>query len=702
MQSIMSRRIGIMGTMEITDKDIQRVEKLLLPTGCEFDQERREVIKCLETKDIKACPGSSKTTTLIVKLMILAERMPFEDGRGICVLTHTNVAIDKIKEKLGSKSDILFSYPNHFGTFQSFVDKFLAIPAYKAKYCQSIIKIDDDRSSELIERYYNSHKYFKLRKFVEERFKWMDNPIDVLKKLRFRPVDFDIVKCLDGDLFIKEKKSDALKQTKEIKDSLLKKGYLFFDDAYSLALWYLDKYPELCKAFSYRFKYVFIDEMQDTDVHQEKIINMLFDETVVVQKFGDPHQSIYDISVKKEEVWKPGNYLVISESKRFGDEIAKRLRTICIEPNEELKGNSQVNSLIPHIIVFDDKAINNNNDKTINNKVIETFADLIHRYKLDERQDDKEKLVFKAVGWVGRDREKGEEHKLNLGSYFRDYKKIIRDYKKANFKNLKSYLRKQSPETVKKHGAKVYFDTLLNAFVKILYDSGVKNTSGNRETHFTPSTLLSYLKENKREKHDEFRTFLEKWFSTIQNSEWSYCFEVLQEIRKYVRETFAKIWENFEYEKVKEFMEDEETEIKDDQCKNNNFFRKTFEDTGTEVEIEVATIHSIKGENHKATLYLETYMGKGLGSSAKKLAYESQKIINFIIGKNNEIFEENRKKGYVYKALKMAYVGMSRPTHLLCLAMHKARIEGRLNELDGENNPNGWKIIDLTNNNIEV
>jgi hypothetical protein len=348
--------------------------------------------------------------------------------------------------------------------------------------------------------------------------------------------------------------------------------------------------------------------------------------------------------------------------------------------------------LTPHIIVFDDSTINN---------VIEEFAMLIHRNKLDKNRDDKEKLIFKAVGWVGKERKEDEKHKLNLGSYFGDYKKIIRDDKKVNFKNLKSYLRKHFSETVKKYGAKVFFDALLNAFVKILDDAGIKNTSGKRETRFTPSTLLSYLKENIEEKHDELREFLEKWILAMQKSEEPYCSEVLQSIRKYVRETFDKIWDNFEYENVKEFMEDEETGIKDDQCKNNNVFRKTFEDTGTEVAIEVATIHSVKGENHKATLYLETYMGESLGRSAEKLAYESQKIIDFIIGRNHEIFEEKRKKGYVYKALKMAYVGMSRPTHLLCLAMHKSRIGKYLQDLDVRYNPNGWEIVDLTNNKSE-
>ena len=60
--------------MKILDEDINNVERVLLPKGCVFDAERIEAIKCLQTKDIKACPGSGKTTVLIAKLMILAER----------------------------------------------------------------------------------------------------------------------------------------------------------------------------------------------------------------------------------------------------------------------------------------------------------------------------------------------------------------------------------------------------------------------------------------------------------------------------------------------------------------------------------------------------------------------------------------------------------------------------------------------------
>ena len=86
-------------TVEITEDDIAYAEKLLLPAGQSFDDERRAFIRCMESRDVIACPGSGKTTALLAKILILAKKMPFEDDRGICVLTHTNVAIDEITQQ---------------------------------------------------------------------------------------------------------------------------------------------------------------------------------------------------------------------------------------------------------------------------------------------------------------------------------------------------------------------------------------------------------------------------------------------------------------------------------------------------------------------------------------------------------------------------------------------------------------------------
>ena len=89
-----------MAELCISDAEIADVEKLLLPDGCHFAADAKEVIRCWHSTDVSACPGSGKTTVLLAKLKLLADRMPLEHGAGICVLSHTNVAVDEVKSKL--------------------------------------------------------------------------------------------------------------------------------------------------------------------------------------------------------------------------------------------------------------------------------------------------------------------------------------------------------------------------------------------------------------------------------------------------------------------------------------------------------------------------------------------------------------------------------------------------------------------------
>ena len=50
--------------LTITDQDIEYAEGILLPQGMSFDDERREFIRNFEKIDLKAVPGSGKTTAL--------------------------------------------------------------------------------------------------------------------------------------------------------------------------------------------------------------------------------------------------------------------------------------------------------------------------------------------------------------------------------------------------------------------------------------------------------------------------------------------------------------------------------------------------------------------------------------------------------------------------------------------------------------
>ena len=74
-------------------------------------------------------------------------------------------------------------------------------------------------------------------------------------------------------------------------------------------------------------------------------------------------------------------------------------------------------------------------------------------------------------------------------------------------------------------------------------------------------------------------------------------------------------------------------------------------------------------------MYLETFYQR---------KYESNRLLEQFKGNNF-----NSNGNYEKQSTKMAYVGLSRPTHLLCLAIHKDRFK----EDDFKDR---WEIIDIT------
>jgi hypothetical protein len=100
-----------------------------------------------------------------------------------------------------------------------------------------------------------------------------------------------------------------------------------------------------------------------------------------------------------------------------------------------------------------------------------------------------------------------------------------------------------------------------------------------------------------------------------------------------------------------------------------NVYKKSI--NGTEVIIPIDTVHGIKGETHTATLYLETkYYTNSIEYFYKELTDK----------KNMEESDSKRKK----QALKIAHVAFSRPTHLLCIAIHQEEYEKYCNNFSND------------------
>ena len=133
----------------VTDADIAKAEKYL---GVSFDETRRRILRSNDNFDVQACPGSGKTTLLVAKLAVLADRWPHA-RRGICVLSHTNVARQEIEKKLGGTpvGRRLLAYPHFVGTIHGFVNEFLALPLLRSEGYH-VRLIDNDACFDWVKR----------------------------------------------------------------------------------------------------------------------------------------------------------------------------------------------------------------------------------------------------------------------------------------------------------------------------------------------------------------------------------------------------------------------------------------------------------------------------------------------------------------------------------------------------------------------
>ncbi|MBD0851926.1 UvrD-helicase domain-containing protein [Maribacter arenosus] len=650
--------------MEITESDINRVEEIFFNGSGSFQDEKGErysFISCIDKSiDVEACPGSGKTTSLLAKLYLLSERMPFENGKGICVLTHTNVAIDEIKKKLGNKANRLFQYPNFFGTIQSFVDKYLAIPYYVGKNKYRPRTID---TAIAIERLFNTYYVRDVSKQDLKLVKaFLHQPNGIASKLTLK-------RTVEGVVLVKGSGGEKIKVIKpknqnwkdnseakvydalrSLKIDILSNGNLSFDDAYFYANEYLIKYPRIKQAISSRFSHVFIDEMQDTYSHQDAIIKEIFDKHIVIQRIGDPNQAILNDN-NSESAWEDSERLKITGSRRFSQPIANVLRTVALKGDLDLTGIGEVR-IPPHIISYQ------NGQEP---QVLEKFVSLIHELGIED--DYAYKHPIKAVGWVGK-----EKDSLTINSYFPSYSRVMA--KKKSMGNLKSAIlicEATNPKEV--------YNSVIDCCLEILRLARIKHDTPRGQRFYNKTSFFNLLKHQYPESLVTLTSKVSVWNRKLVTDKSE---EVIQEIRTFLKDTLFPAINFTLNEYAFAFIdEDELVDATEEQLKSKNTYHSEQEDL-KHISVEVGTIHSVKGETHRATLYLETFYHKSCG----------EHLIDQLIGKPYSQ-PKNKKDTYKKACLKIAHVGMSRPTHLLCVSLNQNLIDKKYKQLEN----NGWKII---------
>jgi DNA helicase-2/ATP-dependent DNA helicase PcrA len=226
---------------------------------------------------ILAGAGSGKTRVIVHRIAYLIKKLGVPPWQ-ILAVTFTNKAAGEMKERveklLGGGELPLIS------TFHSACVRILRRDIHHLGYQNNFVIYDDKDSEKLIKEILAEmnldEKKFPARLFAAA--------IDDAKNAGKRAED------ISGGDYFREKVSIVYATYQE---RLRKSNALDFNDLVLLTVRLLEKAPEVLERYRDRFRWILVDEYQDTNVIQYRLIRLLADPRRNLCVVGDDDQSIY-------------------------------------------------------------------------------------------------------------------------------------------------------------------------------------------------------------------------------------------------------------------------------------------------------------------------------------------------------------------------------------------------------------------------
>ena len=298
--------------------------------------------------------GSGKTRVLTYRIVHLIKQGV--DPFNILALTFTNKAALEMKKRISKITSESISRNIWMGTFHSIFARILRSEAPLIGFPSNFTIYDTYDSEKLIS---NIIKEFKLDK-DHYKAKTIRNRISSLKN-NFISVE----SYFNNPELIEIDKSSKRDQFGNIYNEYVKRCFkacvMDFDDLLLKTNELLKKSPEALRKYQDKFKYILVDEYQDTNYSQYLIVKALADRHENLCVVGDDSQSIYSFRGANIDN-------ILNFKKHYPDS-----KTYKLEQNYRSTKNivQAANSLINHNILKLDKTIWTNNttgDKIILNK----------------------------------------------------------------------------------------------------------------------------------------------------------------------------------------------------------------------------------------------------------------------------------------------------------------------------------------------
>lgn len=230
---------------------------------------------------IIAGAGSGKTRVLTYRIAYLLHQN-YAKPHQILALTFTNKAAREMQERIqaliGDEARRLW-----MGTFHSVFSKILRFEAEKLGYNSNFSIYDTDDSENLIKQILRELNYDPK----EIRPKTIRIRISDAKNQLILPETYE-------QRFVRSTLDDITARVYKIYGERLRQNNAMdFDDLLVKPIKLFQEHPDVLDKYQDRFKYILIDEYQDTNHAQYKVTKMLADKYQNICVVGDDAQSIY-------------------------------------------------------------------------------------------------------------------------------------------------------------------------------------------------------------------------------------------------------------------------------------------------------------------------------------------------------------------------------------------------------------------------
>jgi len=229
--------------------------------------------------------GSGKTRVLTYRIAYLMSEGV--DSFNILALTFTNKAAKEMKNRIskivGAEAKNLW-----MGTFHSVFAKILRFEGDKLGFPSNFTIYDSNDSQQLMRsiiKEKNLDKDIYKYKQILSRISSFKNSLITVNAYLKNP------ELQEADAMAKRPRLGEIYQ--EYVDRCFKSGAMDFDDLLLRTNELLTRFPEVLAKYQHKFKYILVDEYQDTNHSQYLIVRALSDRYQNICVVGDDAQSIY-------------------------------------------------------------------------------------------------------------------------------------------------------------------------------------------------------------------------------------------------------------------------------------------------------------------------------------------------------------------------------------------------------------------------